>query len=619
MPRTVVTPKPPTPLVPTALDSNDGQTQAGRRSVRGGLITALLALTLLVLTEPFLAIGWDEGYSLGRERRIRTWLSALADPEGFAESWSPPRVELVQPDGPPPPGTPPVLPPTREQVNSRGALFAPEVIAYFWPFAREEPHGHPPFYAVVGLAGDLLTPWREELPRARFGPMLVFSLAVGALFTFLDRRNGRWAAAVGASALMLQPRLFGHAHYAAYDALLTALWVLAVLAFFKAVEQTDRRSPSWGWSVVLGLVIGCAAATKLTGWFVPLPMIAWLLVFRDRRALLALLAAAPVALATIYAFVPPWWHDPMGGFLRFLASNTGRGKTIPIEVMYLGTVYRTPVESLPPENSVVWTALVTPIGFLGLAVLCVLRTIVAHGRERFGTLVVLNWLFLLGLRALPNVPGHDGIRLFLPAFGMLAMASGLGAAMVVNRLGRWGEGIALAALLEGLVSVAVMMPVPLSYFSPAVGGLPGATRLGMEPTYYWDSMTDEVLDWLDANTPPDRRVATATFPTSFFYLNESGRLSASILPRQIDPRPPAWFVIQNRPGALGQIERDLIRTAEPAFVSQKFGVPLLWVFRIEEVEALQQRGSRRASEPSYRGPGLHRETNLVDPRVLDHE
>ena len=36
-----------------------------------------------------------------------------------------------------------------------------------------------------------------------------------------------------------------------------------------------------------------------------------------------------------------------------------------------------------------------------------------------------------------------------------------------------------------------MMPVPLSYFSPIVGGLPGATALGMEPTYYWDGLDSD--------------------------------------------------------------------------------------------------------------------------------
>ena len=54
--------------------------------------------------------------------------------------------------------------------------------------------------------------------------------------------------------------------------------------------------------------------------------------------------------------------------------------------------------------------------------------------------------------------------------------------------------------MEGAVSIAVMMPVPLSYFSPLVGGLPGATKLGMEPTYYWDALSPEARRWLAENT-----------------------------------------------------------------------------------------------------------------------
>ncbi|WP_169977294.1 glycosyltransferase family 39 protein [Tautonia rosea] len=595
MPRTEATipsktvPNDPPPLGETAPST-------GQHSLRWGLLAGTLAFLVLILTEPMLAIAWDEGYSLGRERRIRAWLSALVDPEGFAETWSPPALELVQPDGPPPKGRLPVVPPSPEQLDTRGKLFDSEVIAYFWPFAREEPHGHPPFYAILGLIGDVLTPWRGDLAQARLGPMLLISLAVGALFTFIDRRLGRWAAVVGASALVLQPRLFGHAHYAAYDAPLTALWVLAVLAFFQATEDRSRRNPSWRWAVVLGLVIGAASATKLTGWFIPLPLLAWTIVFRDRRGLLALLAACPVALMTIYALIPPWWHDPIDGFTRFLASNTGRGQTIPIRVMYLGKIYRTPVDSLPIDNTIVWTAMVAPVGFLLLALTGAIRSAVSHSTERFGVLVSLNWLFLLALRAMPNVPGHDGIRLFLPAFGMLAIAAGIGTALIVGWLGRWGKGLAAAAVLEGVVSVAVMMPVPLSYYSPAVGGLPGAVRLGMEPTYYWDALTDDVLEWIDANTPEGRRVATATFPTSFLELNDSGRLRTPISP--LAPEPPAWYVVQNRPGAIGVLEYRLLSNHEPVYVSEKFGVPLIWIFSYDDVETIR---AEWASQPMMRG------------------
>src|SRR5947208_6699102 len=97
---------------------------------------ALATATLMVSTEPRLSIVWDEGYTLGREARLRDWFRALADPERFAAGWRPPTVELVQQDGTPPPR------PNRIDTRAK-LLLDPEVLAWFWPFAREEPHGHP--------------------------------------------------------------------------------------------------------------------------------------------------------------------------------------------------------------------------------------------------------------------------------------------------------------------------------------------------------------------------------------------------------------------------------------------------------------------------------------------
>src|SRR5205814_2591899 len=139
----------------------------------------------------------------------------------------------------------------------------------FGPFAAEEPPGPPPFYALVGLVGDVLTPWRPALARARLGPILAFSVAAGALFVFVARRWGAWPAAAAAGAWVLQPNLFAHGHYATYDALLSALWLGAILAFAAAVDESGGSVPRrqrLGWVVVFGLLAGCAADTKLTGW-----------------------------------------------------------------------------------------------------------------------------------------------------------------------------------------------------------------------------------------------------------------------------------------------------------------------------------------------------------------
>jgi 4-amino-4-deoxy-L-arabinose transferase-like glycosyltransferase len=555
----------------------------------GAFAVALATLGLMVLTEPRLAIVWDEGYTLGREARIREWFKAVANPSAFAKTWVPPLPgsELVQvlPGDAPPPG--------RAEVDTRAKLFSPKVLAWFWPFAREEPHGHPPFYAIEGLIGDWLAPSWAVLPRARLGPMLAFSLAGGAIFGFVSRRWGHWAGALAASSWAFQPNLFGHGHYATVDALLTSLWVGALLAFARAVER-EGRSPSWGWVVVFGVLCGWAADSKLTGWFLPLPFFVWSALYRDRRGWLTLGVGGLVAVVVLFGFNPCWWVDPVSGVWRFLRSNLTRGQTIPIPVEFIGTIYDTPKESLPWYNTLVWTVFVTPVGFLivglvgaGVGMVAGVRRVISRsssplplGEGGSGTglaaLAALHWGFLLALRAMPHTPGHDGVRLFLPAFGVLALLGGVGASVVVNRWGGWGKGLILAAIVEGIVSVAVMMPVPLAYFSPVVGGLPGATRLGMEPTYFWDGLSDEAIGWLNANTPAGRSVLFATNPTSWLYLKQTGRLRVPLFP--IDRSKPKWLVLQNRPGAFGPIERAAFESGRPAFVVAKLGVPLVLIY-----------------------------------------
>lgn len=541
-----------------------------------GLLVGLATLAVMLLSEPYLAIVWDEGYTLGRENRLRLWFQALHDPEGFAATWTPPAIELVQQQG--------LAPPRPDQLNTRAKLlFDPGVVSWFWPFAREEPHGHPPFYALVGLAGDLLTPNWAVLPRARLGPILLFSLCSGFLFSFVARRWGYWAAAVAAGAWVFQPNLFGHGHYASYDGVLCSLWLLALFAFAAAAQEPEEKDETgskhrfrWLAAILFGLILGCAMADKLTGWFLPLPFLAWAVLHRRRPPFVVLAVGIGVGLLVVFALNPPWWTDPISGPLRFFKSNLTRGQTIPIPVLFLGKIYQTPVESLPWYNTIVWTVLVTPIGLLVLGILGAFRAVAKRTTEPLGLLILLHWLFLLTLRALPNAPGHDGVRLFLPAFGVLALLCGLGVAQLSQWVGKASRWIASMSLAEAVISVLVMMPVPLAYFSPIVGGLPGAARLGMEPTYYWDALDADALAWLRANTPAGRTIQFSSFPTSWLYLRETGALPHRLAP--IDPGAPAWYVLQNRPGAWSPWDRALATQAAPAYTVSKLGVPLIWIF-----------------------------------------
>ena len=548
---------------------------------RGGLLVAAVALALMLATEPRLAITWDEGYTLGRVARVRAWFTLLAHP-GRIESWrDPPEFDLVQPDRADAVAVP------RPIVTCRADLLRPAAIAWFWPFAREEPHGHPPFYGWVALLGDLLTPGRAPLARARLGPMIVFSLTAGAIFVSLARRQGARSGGAAAGAWVLHPHLFALGHYAHYDALLSGLWMGALLAFAAAVEGRRRR----GAVVLFGLLAGLAAATKFTGWLLPLPLLAWSVWRRDRRALVVLVWGGLVAAATLYVVTPPFWFDPVGGVQRFLESNLTRARTIPLPVQFLGEVIKTPIRSLPWYNTLLWTVLATPVGLLVLGVwgaAFALRHSLTRGErtsDPLPGLVLSSWVFLLVLRALPHTPGHDGVRQFLPAFGCLAVLAGLGAARAVACLGRRGRALVVLGLAEAAVSVGLMMPVPLSYFSPLAGGLPGAARLGMEPTFYWDALDPDTFAWLNQHTAPDRKVEFSSYPLSLRYLRQIGWLTAEMR-REID-RPVAWYVLQNRPGLFRPIDRELLARGRPARVVRKWGVPLVLIYADSERRRLE--------------------------------
>ena len=315
-------------------------------------------MALMVATEPRLAIVWDEGYTLGREARIRDWFKAMANPKGFAATWVPPspRSELVQvrPGDPSPPG--------RDEIDSRAKLLSPNVIAWFWPFAREEPHGHPPFYAIEGLIGDWLAPSWPVLSRARLGPMLAFSLTGGAIFGFIARRWGPWAGALAAASWVFQPNLFGHGHYATVDALLTSLWVGACLAFAGAVEREGGPLDGGGRSLRGALRMG---GRHQADGLVPAP------------AVLRVVAAVPISTR----MADPARRRPGGGgrAVRVQPLLVGRAGLRPRAVLPLephprqddpdpgrvpGAGLRHAQGVLPWYNTVVWTVLVTPVGFL---------------------------------------------------------------------------------------------------------------------------------------------------------------------------------------------------------------------------------------------------------------
>jgi hypothetical protein len=532
----------------------------------GAAIVASTLAVLLVTSRDF-GMAWDEGFTVQREQTLQKWFAFLSDP----------------PAG-----------------RSRSEAFRPVMLRHYWRFGREEPDGHPPVYALLGLAGWHVTRGVfSPLTAYRFGPMTLAAVTAGAVYLHLARRVGRLAALTAASALTLMPRLLAHAHYAHYDTPMTDFWLLAQIAFMNAIEAKGRAKSAL-WRLAFGSLWGLSASTKFTGFLVPIGPVIWVFVMtvdglvghaESRRVAVrgfwSIASALPVAGLGLLAVQPPWWHDPARSFIRLVVSNTSRAETIPIPTMYLGRMY---AFSLPWHNTIVLTAVTTPSILLVLACIGIVWTIAYRRVQPWALAWPCSWLVLMLVRALPSAPGHDGIRLFLPSIAMLAILAGLGVGwltrILTTRLRTWIPPLIVAAGLgECLVGVVQLYPYTDSYFSAAIGGLPAARRQGFELIYYWETQGNEFLEWL--RTESRKRRVELRFPTPIVtqtYLREWGLWPTDVLvvglDELVDDSPD--YALQSRGGVFLPEDWWLDRHGHPLYSIRRQGVDLLRVFPFEE-------------------------------------
>jgi hypothetical protein len=116
------------------------------------------------------------------------------------------------------------------------------------------------------------------------------------------------------------------------------------------------------------------------------------------------------------------------------------------------------------------------------------------------SMILLNILVPASLITLPHAQGYDGIRLILPAMPWLAILGGVGLDRLVEgmrRLVAEGQGtgarlVLLACFLvlsiPGWVTLRNNHPFHLEYYADWIGGYGGGLRLGMESTYWCDTL-----------------------------------------------------------------------------------------------------------------------------------
>lgn len=266
-----------------------------------------------------------------------------------------------------------------------------------WPYtvARE---GHPPLAGILIALGTRLAPhWLDPLAQARFGPIMLFSLAAGAMFYRLQREYRSCAVSgMAVAALLLMPRMFAHAHFATLDGPLTACWILAWAAFAPACRD-------WRLIGCFGLALGLTLNAKFTGWLAPLPFLAWTVLYRDRSATRALVVGVPIALAVFVLLNPPLWEHPVDGLRTFFELNLDRGARPQhnISTQFFGRMYNLDYP-LPWYNALIWTAITMSPMLLILGIGGIVTTLGRWRTDRASMLLVCQWATLVIVRASPS-------------------------------------------------------------------------------------------------------------------------------------------------------------------------------------------------------------------------
>lgn len=523
---------------------------------------------------------WDEGDAIRRAERVQEWFGQLGQSLlGGAQS-----AHLSE-------------------------LFWPQNIHHGFPFTTHR-EGHPAFYGLVIALGEKVAPsCLDPLTRYRLGPMSLFALAAGVSVARMARIWGNTAAWAAWLALILQPRLFAHGHYASFDGTLTGCWLLAWATF--PVRHGPPDPPEKPWRGLLkawawGVAVGATMSSKFTGWLALVPFFLWTCFPKNHRYRRMVLIGFVTALATFFLLNPALWVDPLRGWMRFFELNLNRrlNPGLNITTYFLGRFYNLDYP-LPWYNTLFWTAVAVPVPIL-LFFLVGLIGVLGFHRRRGQGLLALHWLVLIVVRAFPGVPPHDGIRLFLPAFAFLALLAGVGFRVChitlriwVRR--RWRQaaffgfrrtiraagaprtrtvglsprklfletetllcGVLWGSLLLAVLPLYGFAPQWLSYYNVLIGGLPGAVARGMEATYYWDGLDRDVFLWLNIHcVPGDKVYFSAGSPDNLELQHRWGWLTAA--PAGV-PAEARWYVIQHRPSAWFPVDEWLAHNGQPAYV-----------------------------------------------------
>lgn len=434
---------------------------------------------------------------------------------------------------------------------------------------------HPPLGQLwIGITRWLTGPLLGDLVAGRLATAIVFSGLVSIVFLYIADRHDEVSGIVSALCLALSPRLFGHAHLAALDLHVTALWFASAVCFEEGFKRPKLQP-------VAGLLLGASLLTKATVLPLPFLLVGWAILFHREQAFrpcLFLLLALPVFFLWPLMWVDTWQH------LKAYAGSVQ--KRPQISVFYFNRSID--CANVPFHYPLVMLLLTNPLlviaGF-GYGIRNKLR---AWKDDPGRMLLFGNLLAVFVIVSLPGIPRYDGVRLFLPLYPFLAALAGPGlVALWCAAETRWNLSKKTAHLLIGILAIiqlawlASIHPYYLSDYNLFSGCLPGAQRLGLETTYWCDALDQEVINFVNERAPRGTAVGIFPYPELVSIAHRDlGSFREDLQLVDYQKRPADWLILVHRRGMFDDRAEKLSQNKGALFERGKFGVTLCQVFEL---------------------------------------
>lgn len=492
--------------------------------------------------------------------------------------------------------------------------FEPAVLDFHWSVNRE----HPPLVKLLfALAHALFHEkfgWFASAGTAyRSVGALFASIALVTVYAWVRGIAGVRAGVAATLALGLMPRFFHHAHLACFDVPVASLWLLAAFAYARAVHRGQKR-----WLAAASVLYGLLLATKHNAWLLPPALVVHLctlalfghreLAIRSARVIGCMVLVGPLLLFAIW----PWvWHDTWQRVSDYVAFHREHEY---YNMEFLGRTYHRP--PMPRAYAPVMTLATVPSTVLmlfGIGIAGALgamwraqgprlrawyRRVAVVSAERESDPATLSTLALWGIAVFTSyapwlssdTPIFGGTKHWITAYPFMAMLAGLGFRWTIDALRRSVSvprlriastlAIALVTVAPPLVMTIASHPFGLSFYTPLVGGAPGAANLGLNRTF-WGYTTGSLETAINDHTPA--RAALYLHDTalaSFAMLQHDGRIRSDIR-GTLDIAASEAALYHHEPH-MRRVEFQIWEnygTVSPFAVATYQGVPIAWMYR----------------------------------------